>query len=249
MNTIQCCTRLGLLTAGTALLGLPASAAPTFNMPSLRDMQVTIFARRALSAYPTLAKLNLTVTVRDGVATVWGPVPNGQIGKQAVKQLEMVKGIYQVKSDLFIFESTREDLAGVPFVFAAPTRSQSASPDRDSGQISNLAGPLNLRAAAPVAPSLLPAAVALLPPVAVPESRGAAVSTVSASKSISELVVRGIDRLRQADQRFRAIGVEVRDGAVTLRSGTALGEHVMAFAQAIARLPGVERVVVQNGVP
>ena len=55
--------------------------------------------------------------------------------------------------------------------------------------------------------------------------------------------------LRQGDERFRSIASELKDGAVLLRAGIAYGEHIMAFAQAISQLPGVERVVVLSASP
>jgi hypothetical protein len=55
-----------------------------------------------------------------------------------------------------------------------------------------------------------------------------------------------IEQLRRAEPRFWGVGVEVRGGTVLLRAESARGEDVMAFARALQRVKGVERVVVQD---
>ncbi len=55
-----------------------------------------------------------------------------------------------------------------------------------------------------------------------------------------------IDRLRQRDARFRSIRTEVRGTTVRIYTGENPGEMVMAFAQAIAQLAGVQGVIMQD---
>jgi hypothetical protein len=52
-----------------------------------------------------------------------------------------------------------------------------------------------------------------------------------------------MDGLRRSDKRYAPIQWEVRGRAVTLHGAAARSEDLMAFAQAVARLPGVERVI------
>jgi hypothetical protein len=233
------------LAAALILCAAPALAAPRLSFPSLRDMQTAINARRALLADPKLSRLNLSVSVRDGVATLWGPVPNADVGRQAAAKIAGVRGIQQVKSDLYRLGPTRdEDLPDLPFVYDAPTRSESASPDRDSGQI-NLTGRGN--PAPPAGPLPPQHSVSLLAPLAAAEERSGAVAPAAAvAVAPAGPVMDGIARLRRAEERFRAIVVEVRDATVTVHLTGARGEDAMAFAQAISRLTGVERVLVQN---
>jgi hypothetical protein len=63
--------------------------------------------------------------------------------------------------------------------------------------------------------------------------------------SVDSLSAR-IDRLRQHDERFRKIRTEVIGSTVRIHTRDASGELVMRFAQSIARLPGVERVVLRD---
>lgn len=251
MNTIAC-KRLSTLAvlAATCLATLTpaADAAMPLGFPWLRDVQVTIYARRALMDDPALARLNLGVNVREGVATVWGPIPDAEAGRKALKRIEEVKGVLQVRSDLYFLGPKKEDeLLDLPFVFEAPTRTESASPDRESGQIVNLAGRVN--PGFPIEPLTtgLHLAISLLPPVAITDEPKS--PAVAAPPSRQQLVTTSIDSLRRTNERFRPIATELKDGTVSIRAGTAQGENVMAFAQAIAQLPGVERVVVLNQQP
>jgi hypothetical protein len=57
---------------------------------------------------------------------------------------------------------------------------------------------------------------------------------------------REIERLRQSGERFSRIDVEVRDRIVYVRGGD---DARFAFAELIARLPHVERVIVVDLPP
>jgi hypothetical protein len=55
-----------------------------------------------------------------------------------------------------------------------------------------------------------------------------------------------VERVRQSDPRFHGIQVEVRGPTLLLRGPGVPGENIMALAQALSVLPGVERVRVQT---
>lgn len=231
-------------TAFLALLSPQAQGASRVSFPWLRDMQVTIYARKALSEDAALARLNLGVNVRDGIATVWGPVPSNDLSRKAVQKLEGVKGVLQVRSDLYLLGPRKEDeFPDLPFVFETPTQSESASPNFDSGTIQNLAATVYPGFPTETPASTLQASVSLLPPVAMAQGAKPGAAVVSQTR---DLVTAAIERLRKADDRFRPITCEIKDGAVLLRPAQGRSEHVMAFAQAISQLPGVDRVVVLN---
>jgi hypothetical protein len=91
--------------------------------------------------------------------------------------------------------------------------------------------------------------VSLLAPVGITDqltARERVPPAPTAAAAPSPALSAAIERLRQDDPRFRGIQAEVRGGLVLVRGGDTPGEHVMAFAQAVTRLPGVERVVVQR---
>jgi hypothetical protein len=55
-----------------------------------------------------------------------------------------------------------------------------------------------------------------------------------------------VERLQQQDARFRRIRPEVRGDTVFLRGSVARWEDLFELARGIARLPGVERVVLDQ---
>jgi hypothetical protein len=59
-------------------------------------------------------------------------------------------------------------------------------------------------------------------------------------------LAQAVEQVRQADPRFTHLEADVRDRVVFLRGTVAHGEDTMALAQALARVPGVERVVVEK---
>jgi osmotically-inducible protein OsmY len=202
---------------------------------SLRDMQATLRARRAINADETLVAHNLSVKVCDGVATVWGSVPADDLIQRVLKKLEQVRGVYEVRSELRV-TAKREEEPILP-LHDPPMQTESASPDPETGRINALTG---RQPEEP--PALVMPAISLPRPASNEKPAASPVPTPSA-----ESLSAAIERVRQGDARFRPIQAELRDGVVTLRSGAAKGEHVTAFAQALSRLPGVERVVVQSG--
>jgi hypothetical protein len=230
--------RLALL-AAVLLLAAAVGAEPLPVPPAarsgLRDLELTVFARRALRADASLGPLNVGVRISDGVATLWGPVPTVEDARRAVKVLETVSGIAAVRSELRLEKGQPNDLLALPVPEDPPTRTDAASPDPVSGSL----GTLTRRnpASPPPAPQGRPPAIALMAPVT-----AAPVAPPRAAPSPAEAV----EALRQSERRFRRIRAEVQGGAVFLHPGDTPREDVMAFYQVLARVPGVERVVVKS---
>jgi hypothetical protein len=233
--------RLRAALAAVALLA-PLSVAsaeapplPPAARSRLRDLELTVSARRALREGPGLGRLNVGVLVTDGVATVWGPVPAVEDARRAVKLLEAVPGIAAVRSELRLEKGQPNDLLALPVPEDPPTRTDAASPDPVSGSL----GTLTRRnpPPAPPAPPGPPAAVSLLPPVAAP-----AVPAAPAPPSPAAAV----EALRGGDRRFRRIRAEVSGDTVLLHPADTPSADVMAFYEALARVPGVKRVIIKN---
>ena len=70
------------LTAALLVL-LAGSGTAAADDGVLRDCTLTVRARQALLQDSTLAPLNLGVTVRAGVATLWGETPSAWVGRRA----------------------------------------------------------------------------------------------------------------------------------------------------------------------
>ena len=69
---------------------------------ALRDCVLTARARQVLLQDNVLAPLNLGVSVRSGVATLWGQVPTVGLGRRAEDKTRKVPGIREVHSELRI---------------------------------------------------------------------------------------------------------------------------------------------------
>jgi hypothetical protein len=134
--------------ASSALLllllpSLPGAEPP--GGPPVRDLQVTLYARRALAQDKALAPLNLFVHVARGVATVSGPVPSPAVADRVVVTIKGVRGVYEVRSDLRVIADDKDEalaslLAGLA---AGPNSfglSEGPSPPRPEDDGSGLAG-------------------------------------------------------------------------------------------------------------
>jgi osmotically-inducible protein OsmY len=217
----------------------PAPAAPERDVKPasdrLRDVEVQVRARRLLQEDRELAPLNLGVTVRDGEAVVWGAVPSPEVRAKALKKVADARGVFAVRGEMYLAPDAGllprpGDLRLLPDV---SEQTASASPDWRTGRLPALPG--RLASTKPDELTGPPKAVALKAPIILPDEGPALTG------ELPDL----IERVRAGDARYRLIVFEVKSGAVYLR-GTAKAENVMAFAKAIANLPGVERVVLQR---
>jgi hypothetical protein len=219
----------------------PPTAAPA-PAPSLRDMRLAVHVRSVLMEDGELAPYNLGVKVRGGVAVLWGPLPSVELQQRALKRAEEVQGVLSVRSEMYLATvKPAEQALTVP-----PTddiiRSTSASPGSRGTLTARTLGTLVPFTSAqpgspPDPPEPPPSSVALLAPVAVapsPEPAGTGPNDDD------------VARLRRSNERFRLIQTERKGGVVVVRGGETPGEDVMAFARALANLPGVERVVLRS---
>jgi hypothetical protein len=226
-----------LLLVPAAFAGEADSGAARASADRIHDLETQIRARQVLAADEELAPFNLGVSVRNGVAVVWGPVSSPEMKTRAVKAIENVRGIYKVQSEMYVTR-TAGQLVTPSYALMlpdAPQTTASAMPDWRTGKLPSLPG--QLASQKPDEPTGPPKSVLLQPAVAAPDDGpNGELATV-------------LEGIRKGDERYRLIQYEMKNGAIYVR-GTAKPEHVMAFAQAISRVPGVGRVVLQNqGTP
>lgn len=226
---------------GSAGLQKAAETAPPLpaKMLTYRDIQLTVHARRALADDPDLAPANLGVRVQDNVAVLWGPVSSEALKRRAVDVVKKVKGVFTVKdADVYIAAPTVVVEASAltpPRLPEAPTHTEAASPPEP---VSESVGALTARPAAEASP----AEVVLRAPL--PLGNVGPAQTVSAAPP--DGLAAAVEQARQAEDRFRQIDCRLAGDVVILRPGSGRGEDVMAFARAIARLPGLTRIVIEN---
>jgi len=211
--------------SGVAEAADPGPAKP--ENPALRDARLVSRARKALHDDPILSALNLGVSVRSSVATLWGTVPTPNLRSKAETIVRKVPGILDVHNELQV-EAVDEPLTEFLRI-NRPSPPLAADWNRPPAWLARRWTDAETTPhPAPAAPPL----VALMPPLAV----GAAVP--------AEALALAVERVRQSDWRFLNVRAEVRGGVIRLRGTVAHGEDLMALAQAISRLPGVERVIV-----
>src|SRR5262245_36029087 len=95
---------LVLLVTATAL------ARPGDSPVDLRDVEITLHVRQALMQDRELGPLNLGVSVLYNQATLWGGVPNRELADRALRIVEDVRGVYQVKDDLRVVGNEKDQV-------------------------------------------------------------------------------------------------------------------------------------------
>jgi osmotically-inducible protein OsmY len=256
-----------VITTGFLLRALPevAAEAPAVSPSapqsgSLQDVQLTLQARKALQQDEKLANLNLGVTVRDRVATLWGAARSADLARRAVERLRQVPGLTEVRSEMkaeaaedALLESFAQlarprPAAEPPAPPASPGPAALTSQASDPSWKPRVSPDGEVEAPPPEggAPGLI------LPPVALPRpplggaSEPPAVLLPPAPRATSENLTRAIDALRRGDERFRRVRSEVRDGVVHLGGTVYRWEDLFEMARAVARLPGVQRVILED---
>jgi hypothetical protein len=263
--------RFGATAVGALLLLLTpvARAVPQSGDDLPLDLRLTLTARQALADDDDLAPLRLGVTVHQRVAILWGVAPSTELIRRAVQRLQSVPGLAGVRSEvlpeLHMEAATRHlDQPGV---------STSPAPRGPVWPPAELAG-TEMHGRAPAQPAAavhpeemsparppLHTAVALGPPVAIPDPAAVSPRKPAAvllrpvpQRAAPPQVVPGsapdpanaVERLRRSDERFGHLRPEIRERTVTLRGTVRRGEDLMDFAQAVSRLPGVERVILDE---
>lgn len=74
---------------------------PSFEQ-TLRDMRLTIRARKMLLEDPHLGSLNLGVRVEQRIAVLWGPVPSVEIGWQAEERLRTMIELAEIRNEMLV---------------------------------------------------------------------------------------------------------------------------------------------------
>ena len=207
----------------TAVLGVGllagAALADARNGPPGDDWQLGLQARHALWDESPFDKLNLGVSVRDGVAVLTGPVPSTAVAAQAVAKLRTVPGVRDVRNETYVPPADEPLARSMPH--PVTTRRPSVS----------------------VAPAV-GAAEAAPPPAAVPSREPAAALGPSIAVPVRRMSIADqVESLRLDDRRFANVRVEVRGNVVTLRGTVNRSADAWDFAGIVRRIPGVERVV------
>jgi hypothetical protein len=246
---------LGLLFAlflcgpSTAAAAEPAARS---ELP-LRDMRLTLQARRTLAEDDELGVYSLGVDVQDGMARVWGSVHTEELAWRVVDKLRRVAGVTQVRSEVTIVSEKDLPLPSRP---AKPPQVDPLAPARSPMPPGTLTGLSEKRSAAPgqtvssssaeSSPPLREAVEMLrpIPAVRSPDSASGPQASLLAPAALgeSDQLAVAVKQLI-ADARFRRLQCEIQGRTVTLRGSVTRGQALQELAQAVSRLPGVEHVI------
>jgi hypothetical protein len=235
----------------------PEEVSTLHTPPSPKDRQFTLYARQALVQDEELVRFNVGVTVRSGVAHLWGTVPNPAMARRAGERVRQVQGLIDVRSEIRIVPA-EDDILPLP-THVKIEAGGSKIEDRNDGnrrvgsdilhsRSANL-DPFASTAAYRNGPSGPPA---VMPSIPLPGGQAdheaefqmmkGRMEPAKASGKLAEMVL----QIRQGTERYRLIQFEIREGTVRLWNSATRGDDLFAMAQTIARLPGVERVIVEN---
>jgi hypothetical protein len=226
------------------------------GVDSDQDLWHTVQARKTLADDPELSGLNLGVRVRNRVATLWGPVPTPDLAFRAEIRLRNLIELVEVRNELYV---SGEPFAAVPEPAPAPAPVPLFLPDQLPPALPPAApgAPVienGVRKVQKPVPLVVPAVQPLekpgeleLPPVRLPEIREGT-ETTTRRQDVDRLLAQSIEALVRSKPAYRPLRYTIRDATVYLdNAGPAAA--VQELARAVARVPGVEGVVVQSPAP
>jgi hypothetical protein len=268
MSAVLSRIRRPILALALALTLTASASAGSFDSPlDLRDVEVTLYARRALMQDAELGNLNLGVSVHFNPASLWGQGPTRELADRALQIVENVKGVYQVKDDMRITGNDKEralrelarGLAGDGldvelFSFLGAAGEQGGALPSMPVAIPGEKRPVEVTTAHPEPkaweqPVQTPS-VQLLPPIPVtlPASGNPGVllqmpheDPVVEPPSGSDLRSM-VERIRTLDPRFSEVRAEVSDGRVTLSGRVNSTEDLIELGRMLSQLPGARHV-------
>lgn len=229
---------------------------PASALGKIRDLAVTVRARRALQEDSVLGALNLGVWVENGVAVVWGPVPSQDVGRRALAKLRSVTGIAEVRPDFHLRQPDADRLLAdlTPRPVDALARIDVYKPDSARSEPlpmpRAIPQPAELAVATAARPSAHPPAVRdretprLLAPRAVASVRRQPEAEVVRRPRAS--LAEQVDQVRRADPRFRDIPVRLRGTSVEVRRGDGEDEAATELANRLRRLVGITDVLLTD---
>lgn len=216
------------------------------------DARLTLESRQSLNADEKLAALNLGVTVKAGVATLFGPVPSDELARRAEARVRVVTGLRNVRNDLHVVPPTEPDMRKLAAALEKAGPSRSPVPDPiltlDPAGASPLP-PKTQRGPTPVS-SLFslaksdPAPATIAP--AQPIGHGPIPPAFPGEQPPANDPSAEIDKLRRSDNRYQGLQAKWSQGVVSINGSLKKWRDLWDFADAVAKLPGVDRVRIEK---
>jgi hypothetical protein len=233
---------------------------PATGASALDDCRLSLLARQELYKDDRLGDLPLGASVRGDVAFVWGIVPSAELARLAEERIRKVPGVDRVQNEVRIDTSLKpvHSAAGIASAPAEVPRITQGTLT-DAGRMAITArlvdqSPDNFRDSfRSGTPKSASAPVVILPPITLSSTRETPPATPGASLMMPTPVppeVAGlagsVEELHAKHPTLSALHAEVQGRIVRLSGAASNWEDVLSLAQSISRLPGVERVVLDN---
>ena len=228
-------TRMWLSPAVVVLLLLASPARERLSAEEIdpRDLQREVLARQALQSDRQLAPLFLGVRVRNRVATLSGPVPTPDLAQHAVNVLRRLPELSDVRSNLIV-QFDQPTILPPPGTAAAPPAQQVA-----------LWFPM--RAETPQRQDVFKPNLPALPPATpIAETVSRPKETKPALPADAPAIGNAVQDLILGDERYRRVRYEVKQGKVYLSGAVVRWGDLYELSLAVARIPGVEAVVLRD---
>lgn len=224
---------------------------------SARDWILTNQARRSLLKDDEIATLNVGVSVKDKVATIWGTLPSPIVGTRIEGILKKINGIASVVNECKIVAppSTVPDqvadavkrlqqgqdgegiAAHSPPPNATVGRQVSAKPAPEMLPPRPVNDPTDIR----LPPLPPPPAAVLLQPVLSPESPALSESPASPATGLDS-----VERIRSSEPRFKDVTLEVKGGVVRISGMVLKLKDAWDLAEKLNSVNGVRQVILGN---
>lgn len=233
MGVVRCFVVLLLASSATE-----AGQRPIIGGDRGRDSRQTLLARKLLADDPELAAVNIGVVVTDRVAVLWGPVPSAEIALQAEHCLRRMAELTKIENELFVsgeIEPMRVPLKidTPPQPVPRPVPTPPTAP-AESRPMFGAPGVLTTRVEVKV---LRPE-----PPRIVFPRESEPIGPLDADRELTA----AIRTLLQGNRMFAPVQVRVDGRRVFLKAPDQDTDALHEAAHGIARLPGVEGVILEK---
>jgi hypothetical protein len=222
-------------------LGTGARAGEPTDLSAYRDLRHTILARQAMLRDGPLAPHNVGVKVHNRIAILWGPVPSLQVRDRALLVLRGLPDLLEVRDETHVEEP---ETAGPEFLPEVLPRPDAALPGVGLAA-GGWRGVLARRPGEADTPTAVAENVRLRPAPTDPDEEAAVLPSIAVPAPVSATEA-AIRRLQQSEPRFRGLHVELRAGEARVVGPSARAEDLRALAAAVALVPGVRGVVLEQ---
>lgn len=220
------------------LLVLP-TALQAADPPTFDDCKLAAQARLALERDRALEPHRLGVSVRYRAATLWGAVPERILAERALEIVRRVQGVARVIDEISI-ETTPEL---VPLRRAWPPQPEADEPPAPPTRPPWYTPPSDF--VTKPAPAKAGTTLALPHTAAPVTGQGVSLLPPRLGRQAADQK-QAVEELCRSSPRYRHVRAEIAGGVVKLHGVVVRGEDIFALAQAVGKLPGVERVVVDG---